>query len=77
VDLWLNVPVGATVTILTFARIREIVGPRAPLDVGGVVPATAAALGLVWGWSAPTRRAGRAPRFGWRWPAVWRSRSPS
>jgi hypothetical protein len=49
VDLWLNVPVGATVTILTFARIRENVGPRAPLDVGGVVPATAAALGLVWG----------------------------
>ena len=46
---WLNVPVGAVVTVLTFARIRESVGPRAPLDVGGVVLATAAALGLVWG----------------------------
>ena len=36
-------------TILTFVRIRESVGPRAPFDVGGVVLATAAALGLIWG----------------------------
>lgn len=46
---WLNVPVGAAVTILTFARIRESTGPRAPLDIGGIALATAAALGLIWG----------------------------
>jgi EmrB/QacA subfamily drug resistance transporter len=46
---WLNVPVGAAVTILTLVRIRATVGPRAPLDVGGVVLATAASFGLVWG----------------------------
>ena len=57
-DLWLNVPVGATVTILTFARIRENVGPRAPLDSAAWSRPRRRRSAWSGGWSAPTRRAG-------------------
>ena len=46
---WLNVPVGLLVIPLVLRRIPESFGPRTPLDLGGLVLVTGAALGLVWG----------------------------
>jgi EmrB/QacA subfamily drug resistance transporter len=46
---WLNVPIGLVVIPLVLARTQESFGPRRSLDYGGIVLATAAALGLVWG----------------------------
>jgi EmrB/QacA subfamily drug resistance transporter len=46
---WLNVPVGIVVVPLVLTRTQETFGPRQRLDAGGLVLATAAALGLVWG----------------------------
>jgi EmrB/QacA subfamily drug resistance transporter len=46
---WLNVPIGVAVVPLVLSRIEESLGPQAALDVPGLVLATGAALGLVWG----------------------------
>ena len=46
---WLNVPIALITIPLALRRLGESYGPRAPLDLPGVVLGTGAALGLVWG----------------------------
>jgi len=46
---WLNVPIGLLTIPLALRYLEESYGPRAPLDLPGLVLVTAAALGLVWG----------------------------
>jgi EmrB/QacA subfamily drug resistance transporter len=46
---WLNVPIGLLAIPLVLWRISESRGPRVPLDIGGLLLVTGAALGLVWG----------------------------
>ena len=46
---WLNVPIGLIIIALVLRHIRESFGPRAPLDIGGLLCVSGAALGLVWG----------------------------
>jgi EmrB/QacA subfamily drug resistance transporter len=46
---WLNVPIGLVAIVLVRARITDSRGSRTALDPRGVVLATAAAFGLVWG----------------------------
>jgi EmrB/QacA subfamily drug resistance transporter len=46
---WLNVPVGLAVIPLAAWRLRESFGPRARLDVPGLVLAGAGLFGLTWG----------------------------
>src|SRR3954452_10428356 len=44
-----NVPIGAVAVALSRLRLEESYGARRPLDVGGVLLATAGSFGLVWG----------------------------
>lgn len=60
---WLNIPIGLVTIVLVASRIQESVGPRAALDVGGVILASGASLGVVWGLS-------RANAAGWLSPEV-------
>jgi EmrB/QacA subfamily drug resistance transporter len=60
---WLNVPIGAVLVPLVRARVPESVGPRAAVDIGGLVFVTAGALGLTWGLV-------RASTLGWGNPEV-------
>ncbi|HEY3733433.1 MAG TPA: MFS transporter [Streptosporangiaceae bacterium] len=46
---WPNVPIGLLLIPLVFRRVEESHGPTARLDIGGLMLATGAALGLVWG----------------------------
>jgi EmrB/QacA subfamily drug resistance transporter len=46
---WLNVPIGVVAILFALGRIEESLGPRAALDIGGLVLVTGAAFGLVWG----------------------------
>jgi MFS family permease len=46
---WINVPVGIVLLALARWRLAESTGPRQPLDIGGVVLATAGLLGTVLG----------------------------
>lgn len=46
---WLNVPIGLLVIPLVLRRVSESFGPRATLDIGGLLLAMGAILGLVWG----------------------------
>jgi EmrB/QacA subfamily drug resistance transporter len=46
---WVNVPIGLLTIPLALRRLKESYGPRAALDLPGVVLGTGAALGLVWG----------------------------
>jgi EmrB/QacA subfamily drug resistance transporter len=46
---WLNVPIGLLLIPLVVTRIEESLGPRARLDIRGLLLATGAALGMVWG----------------------------
>jgi EmrB/QacA subfamily drug resistance transporter len=46
---WLNVPIGLLVIPLVLVRLPESFGARMPLDIGGLLLVTGAALGLVWG----------------------------
>jgi EmrB/QacA subfamily drug resistance transporter len=55
---WLNVPVGLIVIPLSASRLRESFGPRARLDITGLLLAGAGFFGLVW---APVR----ASTAGW------------
>jgi len=58
---WLNVPVGIVLLVLARWRLAESMGPRQPLDIGGVVLGSAGLLGVVLGlvrgnahgWSSP------------------------
>jgi EmrB/QacA subfamily drug resistance transporter len=58
---WVNVPIGVAATFLSRARLAESHGPRARLDVPGLVLLSGAAVALVWalvrggteGWGSP------------------------
>jgi EmrB/QacA subfamily drug resistance transporter len=58
---WINLPIGLIAIALVLARVRESFGPKAALDILGLVVVAAAALALVWGllrgnvagWSSP------------------------
>jgi EmrB/QacA subfamily drug resistance transporter len=58
---WINLPIGMIAIALVFARLRESFGPKAALDIPGLVTVAGAALALVWGllrgnilgWSSP------------------------
>src|SRR4051794_1695841 len=45
---WLNVPIGVVMVPLVARRIQESHGPAGRLDLGGLVLAAAASLGVVW-----------------------------
>ncbi len=45
---WINLPVGVVAIVLVTARLRESRGPKAALDVGGLLLVASAALTLVW-----------------------------
>ena len=55
---WVNVPIGLLVALLSASRLRESRGPRASLDVPGLLLVGAGAAALTW---APVR----APSAGW------------
>jgi EmrB/QacA subfamily drug resistance transporter len=46
---WLNVPIGLLSVPLVLLRVPESFGLRTPLDIGGLLSVSGAALGLVWG----------------------------
>lgn len=46
---WINLPIGVVIVPLTLARVRESAAPEAKFDLIGVVLASAATFGLVWG----------------------------
>jgi MFS family permease len=46
---WLNVPLAAVLVTIAHVRVDERRGPRAALDVRGLLLVTSAALALVWG----------------------------
>ncbi|MBN9008264.1 MAG: MFS transporter [Rhizobiales bacterium] len=46
---WINVPIGIAIALLTLIRIPDSRGPKAGLDIVGLVLASCAAFGLVWG----------------------------
>lgn len=46
---WLNVPIGLLVIPLVLARMQESFGSRSPLDIGGLLSISGAALGIIWG----------------------------
>jgi EmrB/QacA subfamily drug resistance transporter len=60
---WLNLPIGLVTILLVRGRIHESVGARAALDIVGLVLASAASLGIVWGLA-------RANAGGWTSPEV-------
>jgi MFS family permease len=60
---WINVPIGAVLIPLAYARIAESRGPRARPDLGGLALASAGVLGIVWGLV-------RSSTAGWASPEV-------
>jgi EmrB/QacA subfamily drug resistance transporter len=46
---WINLPIGIIAIALVLARLRESFGPKAALDIPGLIIVAAAALALVWG----------------------------
>jgi len=46
---WINLPIGIIAIALVLAQLRESFGPKAALDILGLVIVAAAALALVWG----------------------------
>ena len=46
---WINLPIGLIAIALVCMRLRESFGPKADLDIFGMVIVAAAALALVWG----------------------------
>jgi EmrB/QacA subfamily drug resistance transporter len=45
---WLNVPIGIVVALLSVTHLRESFGPRAGVDLPGLITVTCGVLGLVW-----------------------------
>jgi EmrB/QacA subfamily drug resistance transporter len=58
---WINLPIGLIAIALIFTRLRESFGPKAALDIPGLLLVAIAALALVWsllrgnpiGWTSP------------------------
>jgi EmrB/QacA subfamily drug resistance transporter len=58
---WINLPIGLIAIVMVFARLRESFGPKAALDIPGLLLVAIAALALVWsllrgnpvGWTSP------------------------
>jgi EmrB/QacA subfamily drug resistance transporter len=58
---WINLPIGLIAIVFIFARLRESFGPKAALDIPGLLLVGIAALALVWsllrgnpiGWTSP------------------------
>jgi EmrB/QacA subfamily drug resistance transporter len=58
---WINLPIGLVAIAFIFTRLRESFGPKAALDISGLLLVAIAALALVWsllrgnpiGWSSP------------------------
>jgi EmrB/QacA subfamily drug resistance transporter len=58
---WINLPIGMIAIALIFTRLRESFGPKAALDIPGLLLVAIAALALVWsllrgnpiGWTSP------------------------
>jgi len=46
---WINLPIGMIAIALVLRRLRESFGPKAALDIPGLIIVAAAALALVWG----------------------------
>ncbi|MDF2118748.1 MFS transporter [Roseiarcaceae bacterium H3SJ34-1] len=46
---WINVPIGLAIILLSRVRVPESFGPPARLDILGLILASAAAFGVVWG----------------------------
>ncbi|MGN6118058.1 MAG: MFS transporter [Nitrobacter sp.] len=46
---WINVPIGLAIALLTLIRVPNSHGPAARLDIVGLVLASCAAFGVVWG----------------------------
>ena len=46
---WINLPIGMVAIALVFARLRESFGPRAALDIPGLIAVAGAALTIMWG----------------------------
>jgi EmrB/QacA subfamily drug resistance transporter len=46
---WINLPIGLILVALVLARLRESFGPKAKLDIVGLMLVALAALALVWG----------------------------
>jgi EmrB/QacA subfamily drug resistance transporter len=46
---WINLPIGMVAITLVFARLRESFGPRAALDIPGLMTVAGAALAIMWG----------------------------
>jgi EmrB/QacA subfamily drug resistance transporter len=46
---WINLPIGVIAIALIQTRLRESLGPKAALDIFGLLLVAAAALALVWG----------------------------
>jgi EmrB/QacA subfamily drug resistance transporter len=46
---WINLPIGLIAIALVLARLRESFGPKAALDIFGLMIIAAASLALVWG----------------------------
>jgi EmrB/QacA subfamily drug resistance transporter len=61
---WVNVPIALVVAIVGRLVITETYGPRHPLDVRGLVLASAGCLGLAWGLV-------RSADMGWDDASVW------
>jgi EmrB/QacA subfamily drug resistance transporter len=55
---WINLPVGVIAIAMVMARLRESLGPKAAIDVPGLLLVASAALTLVWGLL-------RGNRIGW------------
>jgi EmrB/QacA subfamily drug resistance transporter len=46
---WINLPIGMVTIALAFARLRESYGPRAALDIPGLIAVAGTALAIMWG----------------------------
>jgi EmrB/QacA subfamily drug resistance transporter len=61
---WVNVPIALATAVAAVLVINETHGPRHPLDVRGLVLASAGCFGLAWGLV-------RSATSGWGNPSVW------
>jgi EmrB/QacA subfamily drug resistance transporter len=57
---WVNLPLGLAAAGLAVARLRETFGPKAAMDLPGLLLATCGAFGLVWGLVRASAAGGRS-----------------